>query len=227
MGQWLKPSGRSSRRGKSASDSGSNGPQGLRAGLEAPGAGGFPARPVDRREQDERYARVIGLVESIQHHLTLQDQRAERLAPAIERLAEGLANLPATSKSQLDLLNRIHALLEADLAGSKRIEAVLSQIPQIADAQRETMVSMGRQLDVLREMGDRSVASATSLQDAMSELARTTTDGTSAIKQMHVDSASREEQVVALLETQTRRVTWLFGATIVLVLGFGLATLLW
>ena len=112
------------------------------------------AQRTEKDRMEEAYTRIIDLVASIREHLELQDKRAERMAPTLERLAEGLADIPSASKAQVDLLSRVGDLLESEVERTKNLEASLSQLPHIADAQRETMVSMGRQLDVLRESGD-------------------------------------------------------------------------
>ncbi|MEK7757025.1 MAG: hypothetical protein AAB385_07420, partial [Planctomycetota bacterium] len=109
------------------------------------------ASAIDRLE--EEYARVIKIVESVEKHLELQSERGESMAGSMNRLADSLEHLPETSKAQVELLSTMNHQMSVDGACVKRVEENLSQLPRLADAQRETMVSIGRQLDLSRQTG--------------------------------------------------------------------------
>jgi len=183
-----------------------------------------PAPDGDRMEQ--AYARIIDLVGSIQKHLELQDQRAQRMGPTLDRLAEGLTNIPKAAEKQLELLAKMTAQLEDDAERATRAEGLLSQLPHIADAQRETVVSMGRQLDVLQNSGAKNSAALDGLHQAVSVLTQATNGSTTALKQIHVDSAEQGEQLAQLMREHTRRLTLLAGVAIVLAVVAGLVAYL-
>ena len=165
---------------------------------------------------EEAYTRIIDLVGSIRNHLELQDRRAERMAPTLERLAEGLANIPEAAKTQIELLADIGRHIESDAERARRIEAAFSQLPHIADAQRETMVSMGRQMDTLNEANERGVAAFGEFRQTLSQLTDATGASTSSLKQIQLDAAAQEDNLARLLEQQTRRLTLFACAAIAL-----------
>ncbi len=70
--------------------------------------------------------------------------------------------------------------LEDEATRLRRLEESLSQLPGLADAQRETMVAVGRQLDELRTAGDRNATSLSSVGDALSGLQESTGAATDA-----------------------------------------------
>jgi hypothetical protein len=165
---------------------------------------------------EEAYTRIIDLVGSIRSHLELQDRRAERMAPTLERLAEGLANIPEAAKTQVELLGDINRRMESDAERAECIEESLAQLPHIADAQRETMVSMGRQLDTLNEANERGAAVHGEFRQTLTQLADATRASTSSLEQIRVDSAAQEDHLGRLLEQQTKRLTLFACAAIAL-----------
>jgi hypothetical protein len=146
-------------------------------------------------------------VASIEQQLTSEAQRTERIADSVDRLSASLAHAPDAARREEALLSDIKALLEAGAASTRRVEEVLSQIPRIADAQRETMVSIGRQLDLLREGGDRGIDAMAEFRDAVSKLGEETGTATTVLKEMHADLVADDERLARLLEERTRRLT--------------------
>ncbi len=182
---------------------------------------------LDRLEQG--YANVVGLVESIQEHMESQGGRSERMAHSLDRLAVSLEGISGASKTQMDQLAGIGEELKSGTASTKRTEELLSHVPQMADAQRETMVSVGRQLDVLRQGNERGTESLVQLHEAIVRLSEATGASTTALKHMHVDSVAREERLTELLEEQTKRLTlfaWMAIAVAVTAMVLGLVALL-
>lgn len=173
-------------------------------------------REIEKERLEEAYSRIIDLIASIRQHLELQDQRAERMAPTVEKLAQGLANIPEAARMQAELLAGITRKLETGADQAKRIEGLLSQLPHIADAQRETMVSVARQLDTVVETGGKQSAALEECRSALSGLADLTSGSTAAITQMNAESTTRNEQLARLMITQTRRFTFFAIASMVL-----------
>ncbi len=95
--------------------------------------------------------------------------------------------------------------MDADLLSAKRVEESLSQLPKLADAQRETMVSIGRQLNVSREAGERMVDTVRDVGQTVTKVGEATEASTRNIQEMRWDAAARDERVAVLLEEQTRR----------------------
>jgi hypothetical protein len=87
------------------------------------------------------------------------------------------------------------------------VEENLSQFPRLADAQRETMVSIGRQLDLSRQTGDRVGTTLEGFQQAVTLLGEATGASAKALQEMRRNSLEREERVATILQEQTRRLT--------------------
>ena len=186
-------------------------------GLPAASRRGLARRePGGRERLEEGFAKVVELVTSLQEHFKLQDERGERMARSLDRVAESLAAVPGASQNQLESLARIHEQLQAEIATAKRLEELLSELPHIADAQRESMVSIGRQLDVMRDRGDNSTAALSELHQTVSRLGEAAGASTAVLKSFHVESAAREERTAELLERQTRRLTFFAWSVTVL-----------
>ena len=183
---------------------------------------GAPARAVlSRRESginrpEETYAVINELMESIRKHLESHEERMERMEHFLDKTNAALEHLPEASRTHSDLLSAIQKLTESAATSATRAEEYLSQIPRIADAQRETMVSIGRQLDLLRESGDREMEALSGFQEAVTKLAEASGASTAALKEMHDDSVARETHLQEAVERQTKRLT-LFSALAVSV----------
>lgn len=162
---------------------------------------------MERERLDEAYLRILDLIVSIRQHLELQDQRAERMAPTVDRLAEGLANIPEAARTQVELLSGITKHLESDADSAKRIEGLLSQLPHLADAQREAMVSVARQLDLAMEISGKQTGVLEEFGGALSHLGNLATESTAALGKLYAESTAKEERVARLITVQTRRLT--------------------
>jgi gas vesicle protein len=163
---------------------------------------------------EEEYARVVNLIDAIQTHLASQAEESQRMARSLERLAESLSHVPDASRQELELLTRIQDSMTADLAGTKRIEDCLSQLPQLADAQREAMVSIGRQLDSSRETSERVASTLGEVQQAVGGLGEATDASAKAVQELRHDASARGERIAELVKDQTRRLTTLAWAMI-------------
>jgi len=154
------------------------------------------------------HERLVSLMESVRQHLESQGERSERMAASLDRLAESLAHLPAVSETQSGLLRTISESLAAEAAVTKRIEEGLSQVPRIADAQRETMVAMGRQLDVTRQTSDRVGGAVEDVRKAITDLGEVTGSSSKTMQEIWSQASMREERLSLLVAEQTRRLTW-------------------
>jgi septal ring factor EnvC (AmiA/AmiB activator) len=160
---------------------------------------------VARLEQE--YARVVRLIESVQHHLEQHSDRAERMSTSLDRLAESLAHLPESSRGQLDLLAKIGEKVAADAASHRNLEQSLSELPRLADAQRETMVAIGRQLESSRESSERVAAVLGGFKEGLSQVAEATSATGRAMEKTRWDAAARDDRLATILQEQTRRLT--------------------
>ena len=160
---------------------------------------------IERLEKE--YGRVVGLIESVQTHMERQGERSEVMAGALTRLAESLDHLPDASTSQLGMLSKISEQLDVDAACAIRIEEGLSQLPSLADAQREAMVAVARQVETSRESTERVADSLDVCQQSMAQLGDATMATERAATQLYRDTSARDERLASILQEQTRRLT--------------------
>jgi hypothetical protein len=227
VGHWFRPSGRS----VTVDDIGQDGPMGDGGGAHLsdspvsdvlPPSGGSRFRlartspAVERLE--EEYSRIVRLVESVQTHLERQGERSEVMARSLSSVADSLTSLPEASRSNSEALSAINVRLETDGATLKRLDDNLSPLPRLADAQRETMVTIGRHLEVARESNEKLVTTLDGFQQAVTLVSEATSATARALQQIRVDAGAKEDRVAAALREQTRRMTMFAAAAV------GLAT---
>ena len=169
----------------------------LRASRSGPSSGGI----------EEQHPQLAESVERLERHLASQAEHTERIAGSLDRLGAGVVDLPEAARQQSELLSAIHQEASAQLACAKRIEESISQLPQTADAQRETMVSIGRQLDLSKEASDRVAAIIAEHHEVLGKLAEATTATTKALQEMRWDVSARDAQFSTLLTQHTKRFT--------------------
>lgn len=171
-----------------------------------PSSKGRRLRPVSGIQRiEEDHARVVGLVDAIETHLTAQTEQSEKMAASLDRLAESLAHTPAASQAQKELLTQICEAVKADVACSKRLEDGISQMPQLADAQREAMVSLDRHLEQSCESTQQVSATMSEVQAAVVRLGDATDASSKSAERMRGDDAARDERLAGLIEDQIRR----------------------
>ncbi len=164
----------------------------------------------------DEYARIVKLMDAIQAHMAGQEQRSEQMVRSLDQLASGQAQAPEAQRQQVELLSSIREAVAAEAAGSKRIEDQLAQWPGIADAQRETMVSISHQLDSTRETNERVGSALTEVHAATTGLSAATESSTKLVFQLRSDALAREQRLAELLEFQTKRLSTIAWTAIAL-----------
>lgn len=172
--------------------------------------------PLERLE--EEYKRVVKLIDTIQSHMSSQGERSEAMTRSLDRMAEHFAEMSGAARKQSEYLSEIAETSATEAACAKRVEDGLLQLPQLADAQRETMVSIGGQLDLSRQTIDRVAGSMDGFQQAVGNLAQVTEASTKKLQEMRWDTTAREERIAALLQEQNRRMTYFAVAAMALAL---------
>lgn len=223
VGGWLRVGGRGD--GASEGVFGSTLPE--VEGTIVPSSRKTAARhEVSGRERvEEGFAKVVDLVESIRGHMKTQDERTEKIVESLGYIAESLAKTPEHSRAQVESLEQIKQQMEGDAACARRLEENLAQLPGLADAQRETMVGVGRQMDELRLSGESNAAAVGSLGEAISGLDRSTAAASDALREIQNESASREDRLTDLLRDQNRRLTLFAYSALALAVIVSLASL--
>jgi len=154
---------------------------------------------------EEEYKRIVKLIDAIQEHLSSQAQRSGAMIESLDRIAGGVSGSPEAARQQQQQLAKIMVATATSAASARRVEEGLLQLPQLADAQRETMVSIGRQLDLSRQTIERMAGSMDGFQQAIRNLAAVTENSTKKLEEIRWDLKARDERVAELLGRQSRR----------------------
>lgn len=178
-----------------------------------------------RERLDEGFTKVVELVESIRGHMKTQDERTEKMVESLGDISESLAKTPEHSRAQVESLEQIKQQMEDDATCARRLEENLAQLPGLADAQRKTMVGVGRQMDELRTSGERNAAAVSSLGETISDLDQSTAAASDALREIQRESASREDRLTDLLRDQNRRLTLFAYSALGLAVVVSLASL--
>lgn len=156
---------------------------------------------------EEEYKRIVNLIDAIQEHLSNQGERSEAMVRSLDGVAHRLQDASETTAAQSQFLTEIRDAAAASAASTRRVEEGLLQLPQLADAQRETMVSIGRQLDFSRQTMDRLSSSMDGFQQAIRNLAAVAESSARKLEEIRSDGNERADRVTAALERQTQRLT--------------------
>ncbi len=162
-------------------------------------------RGVELARLRAQYAHVENLMDAIQRHMESQADRSERIACSLDRLAQSLSGVPETFRHQLELLTTISETAVSEQARMNRMEESLAQWPEIADAQRETMVSISRQLDAAREMDERVTSTINECRVAFGHVEEATTTSTSAVERFAATASASNERIATLMHEQDKR----------------------
>ena len=154
---------------------------------------------------EAQYARVGNLMDAIEGHMESQADRSERIACSLDSLAQSLTGVPEAFRNQLDVLSNIRESVSDEQARSRRIEESLSQWPRVADAQRETMVSISRQLDESREANAGTTSAVQQCRDAFVKVEETAGASTRALERYTGETRAAAERMAMLLEEQAGR----------------------
>ena len=164
------------------------------------------SRPhADLERLEAQYGRVENLMDAIERHMESQADRSERIACSLDNLAQSLTGVPEAFRHQLEVLSNIRETVTAEQDRAGRIEESLAQWPRVADAQRETMVSISRQLDEAREANAGTTSAVEQCRHAFAKVEETTGASTKAMERFTGDARAGTERMVNLLEKQSGR----------------------
>lgn len=178
---------------------------------------------------EEGYNRVIQLIESMQRHMAIQEERSATIADAVSKLAVAMSQTPQTMEQSRALLEALGDRAESQTQSLRRLEESLTQLPHLADAQRETMTLVSHQLDGMRRTTDSVTSTLDGFRTAVDRLGTATQESSAALAQWHEDSALRERRMAELLSEQTKRLTFFSVAAVCAAVAaavIGLAALL-
>jgi hypothetical protein len=161
---------------------------------------------------------VEKLMGSVRQFVDGQSERAEKLEELFATVADDLARLARSNAEQVELLKEMNRRWEVNTTARQSLDQKLAHLPNLADAQRETMVSISRHLEAGRESTDRETVALTELRTAVDAVGDATGASTRVVQQLLDQAEDRERGSVELLHTLVKRLTVL-GVVLVSLVG--------
>jgi septal ring factor EnvC (AmiA/AmiB activator) len=114
--------------------------------------------------------------------------------------------------------------LASEAATLKKLEDNLSQLPSLADSQREAMVSINRQLDTSRQSSQQLNSTLGEFRTGLGLLTEATGNTSKALERVSSDATARDDRLAIMLERQGKKFTiFATAATCAAVLAAGAA----
>jgi hypothetical protein len=217
---WLKNGAR-----KSGDDSFK--PQGVAThvdGEDDPGDADAPMHMLSKRRRhdtmleklQEGYIQVVGLVDAIQKHQQRQDAHAQEICSSLSQMADTLNQIDVAGREQTEKLARIAEELRMGNERSVRWEEAIAQLPKMAEAQRESLSTVARQMEAVGRRDEQMSQSLDSFRDAVTSLSDASMASGVAVKNLQMSTLEAQERTAALVREQNKRFTMLFVVTLIL-----------
>jgi hypothetical protein len=174
-------------------------------------------RTIDRL--DERYQRVLELMDAMRDHFEAQDRRAAEVTAGIERVGSTLEQLAGTQRTQSEGIASIAARVDDVTRRSTGLATLLSEMPASFQAQAEAVHAVARQMEAARVVDAELTASLRHFGQAADSLRDAGTAQVESLQRLHATSRGQKEALQVFVRKQTRL---LLVITIVVgVLGLG------
>ena len=93
----------------------------------------------------------------------------------------------------------------ADAQRAVNIEQAISQMPQLADAQREAMVTISRRLEDSRETDEKLTTTLESVEQSVTQMGEAANASAKTIAMIRLEDASQQDRIAKILQQQTER----------------------
>ena len=154
-----------------------------------------------------------------------QNRVLEKMSKALEDVARSVVQLETKCQSLAEQNSKLVSSVQSGSETLKRLEDSIKQMPRVADAQRETLVTVSKQLESMREVGEATIAAVGSLEQRSTDQTTAIQTAVSAINSSWERTDAHQKDMTAAQDLQTRRITW-FGASAVTLAGAALVVAL-
>ncbi|MCB9867581.1 MAG: hypothetical protein H6816_13230 [Phycisphaerales bacterium] len=165
---------------------------------------------------EEGYNKVIDLIDAIKRHQQGQAERATEVTEALTRMSATLERIDGGGQQQSEHLAAIAEEIRIAGRHAAKWEEALCEFPRMAEAQREALGAVSRQMEDAGRRDKELTGSLASFREAVQTLGDTTTASTVALKDLQRASLEQQAQTAALIRAQSRRFTILLVVTLVL-----------
>ena len=172
----------------------------------------------NRRLLEDQTRQVSELVQSLQGHFVRQTQAAESANANLERLISSLSTLPEVVQAQQKALSAIQGQLDAQSAGQKHVQEVLTQLGGIREAVKESSSAFARYSEVAQKTSDVVASEMQKQGQAVAQLAQSADPMMRAISAVRADVGSRGEELVQCVTAMNTRLFQFAVAALILAL---------
>ncbi|MBI5864885.1 MAG: hypothetical protein HZB38_10325 [Planctomycetes bacterium] len=184
----------------------------------------FPWQSRRRREAAELRERQICVMEQLaamKVHFQVQDQRAEQLNAAVQRVAGTLEQLASSQSAQAHSIATIAQHAETSVRQGASLLATTVELPASLQAQAEAVRAVSRRMEASQATDAQLVASLQQFGRSVEELHRAGALQVETLRGLHSADDRHQEQFRALIKAQNRRLYWICG---LIVAAFALST---
>ncbi len=171
------------------------------------------------QQLDERYQRVLELMDAMREHFEVQDHRAADVTAGIDRVGNTLEQLADVQRIQSEGITSIAARVDAATRQSAGLVTLLSEMPASFQAQAEAVHAVARQMEATRAADTELTGSLQQFSQAADSLRDAGTAQVESLQQLHSTSQNQKESLQTFVRKQTRLL--LVITIIVAVLGLG------
>lgn len=169
---------------------------------------------------------VERLTLSVREFMDGQAERTAKLEELFATISDHLVRMARAGSEQVDVLKEMNRRWEVETTARQSLDQKLARLPVLADAQRETMVSISRHLEAGRASLDRETAVLAELLTAVTAVSDATGASTRVVQQLLDQAEERERGTVEVLHTLTKRLTVVGTVLVALVAVLALFALL-
>jgi chromosome segregation ATPase len=168
---------------------------------------------------DERYQRMLELIDAMRGHFEAQDCRAAEVTAGLERVGGTLDRLADTQQAQCDGIASIVARVDDAARSSTGLTTMLAEMPASLQAQAEAVHAVARQMEATRAADAQLTGSLQRFGQAADSLGKSGAAQVESLQRLHETSADQKESLQVFVHQQTRLL--LIITVSVAVLGLG------
>lgn len=187
--------------------------------------------PWRKRDQileqlQDGYDKVLDLVGSIQDHLLLHNKRSDQVAELLTVLSKGIEDVPKATRQHADSLTGLTRQLEIENRHNRAIVDAISELPRSADAQRRGMEAIATQVQASTAVTEKLSGRLDSVGQVVKLLGDALDEQVHTLKVVQQAARHQENQVMAIMERQSRRSAKLIASTLGLAAVLAVATVI-
>jgi len=180
--------------------------------------------PWKRRQKelariDERYQRVVELMDAIRVHFEQQDRQAAELNAGVNRLGDTLETLATNQGCQSESLASIATQVNDSAHSTASLASTMVEMPASLQAQAEAVHAVARQMEATREADARLSETLRQFSQAADTLGDAGTVQVETLRQVHDANHRHRTSLERFVRRQSRLLVTI--TVIVAVLGLG------